>query len=252
MRTFLAAAVLLMIFSPAIFAQIDKQKSDTETIAEAQTFEKELIGALRKGDRDALEKMLGDGFVFIHSTGLLETRDEYLKNSASGNLALQRMEIQNFDQTWRVFEGVTVVRYERSVMRNAATNSENRLRNINVYVKTKNKGWQWVSGQSTRLPVRPKAAAIDAKLFDDYAGVYQIGADRTFVVTKENGALYGLTTGRRKAELVPSSENVFTLFDEENDPGFMQVAFERGANGKTSEAVLRLNNREVWRAKKAK
>ena len=244
------AIILLTVFSFAVFAQTNARNA--KLVAEAQAFEKELIGALRKGDRDALERMLGEGFIFIHSTGPLETREEYLKNSSSGNLLLQRTEFENFDETWRIFEGNTAIHYSRTVMRNKAANTENRLRNISVYVKTAAKGWQCVSGQSTKLPVRPKATAIDARLSDDYAGVYQISAERTFTVTKENDVLYGLTTGRSKFELVPTSDTTFVFFNENNDPGFLEAVFTRDASGKPTEVFLRSNGQETWRAKRVK
>ena len=248
------ALCLFSIFSIGVWAQPDEsfKSSEAKLLEEAKAFESKLVADLRMGDRATLEKMVDAGFVFIHSTGLLETRDQYLSNAAGGNLALQGRDFQRFDETWRVFEPNTVVRYSRTILRNPATNAENRLRNINVYIKTKDKGWQWVSGQSTKLPVRPKAFALDAKVLDESVGVYRIGGERTFTVTKENSALYGLTTGRRKVELVPSSETTFVLFDEENDPGFMETIFERGADGKITQVVLRLNGQQVWKAVKIK
>lgn len=252
MKRFFLTAVLTAVCAAFASAQgVEKTDSkDAALLAEARAFEKELVEVLRRGDRATLERMIGDGFVFIHSTGPVETRDEHIKNAGGGNLLLQRTEFENFDEAWRVYEGTTVVRYRRTVMRNRAANTENRLRNVNVYVKTAARGWQWVSGQSTRLPVRPKAAAIDAKAIENLTGVYRIDAGRTFTVTTENGALYGTTTGRLKAELVPVLETVFVLFNENNDAGHMTAAFTRDAVG-AAEVVLHLNGQEVWRAKKS-
>lgn len=80
--------ICLALFSINIFAQAtEKPKAaDAKTIAEVEAFENDLIQALRKGDRAALERMLAEGFVFIHSTGAIETREEYLKNAGGGNL----------------------------------------------------------------------------------------------------------------------------------------------------------------------
>ena len=245
------AIVLTTILSFVVDAQDAKPATeDSKLLTEAQAFQKELFETLRKGDRTALEKMIGDGFLFIHSTGMLETREEYLKNSAAGNLFAQRAEIETLEETWRVYEGPTVIRYARSVMRDKAANTEARMRYITVYIKTAAKGWQWVSGQSTKLPVRPKAAEINRKAYDHHAGIYQISAERTFTVTKENGALYALTTGRMKSELIPASETTFVLFNENNDPGYMVVTFTRGDGEKASEAVLQMNGQEVRRAKR--
>ena len=243
--------ILITIVCLVNYGQTNDQtsKPDGKLLEEARNFEKNLIEALRKSDRTALERMLADGFTFIHSTGYMETREEYLKNAGAGNLQLQRTELETLDETWRIFEGTTVIRYARSVMRNKAANTENRMRNIAVYVKTA-KGWQWVSGQSTKLPVRPKAATIDARVMEDYAGTYEIGGGRFFTVTRENGVLFGLTTGRLKTELIPASDTTFVLFNEENDPGYMVITFVRDSGGKVSEAVLHLNGQEVWRAKR--
>jgi ketosteroid isomerase-like protein len=242
-----------MIFSLGADAQTESQTAnpDAKILAEAQSFQKELVAALRKGDRAALERMIADDFVFIHSTGPLETKEEYIKNSAGGNLLIQRAEFEQLEEAWRLYEGNTAIRYARSVIRNRAINTENRLRHIGVYVKTAAKGWQWVSGQSTKLPVRPKAAA-DVKISDDYIGVYQINAERSFTVTKENGVLYGLTTGRLKSELIPVSNTAFVLFNENSDPGYVVVTFVRDSSGEASEVVMHLNGQEVWRAKKIK
>lgn len=247
----LLSFIFLTLFSLNNFAQATEttKAAEQKTIAEAEAFERDLISALRKGDRTSLERMLAEGFIFIHSTGGLETREEYLKNANGGNLLLQRTEFENLDTAWSVY-GDTAIRYGRTIMRNKAAGTENRMRNISVYVK-KDGRWLWASGQSTKLPVRPKAAQIDARLYGDYAGQYKIGGERTFTVTKENGVLFGLVTGRNKAELIPASETVFVWFNENNDVGFVEVVFVRGADGKTSEAFLRQNGQEMWRAKKS-
>ena len=241
--------VLLLVLSSTILGQ--SAISDAKLIEEARAFERELITALRNGSRESLERMVGEGFVFIHSTGPLETRDEYITNAAAGNLLAQRTEMENLDQTWRAFEGSTVIRYNRTVMRNKAAGTETRVRNIAVFVKTTSRGWQWVYGQSTRLPVRPKAAG-GAKMLDIDIGVYEIGSGRSFTVTKEKENFYGQTTGRLKMEIIPVSDTSLILFNEEIDPGYAEVVIVRGDDGKMNEIVYRLNGQQVWRAKKVK
>jgi hypothetical protein len=248
-RLFFAFSVIA-IAALLQYSQSTEQKPNpvSDLIKEATAFEIKLIESLRKGDRTALEQMIADGFVFIHSTGAMDTRDEYIRNASSGSLLMQRTEVERFDDSWRSY-GNTVIRYSRSVMRNPVVNTENRMRNIAVYVKSDGR-WQWASGQSTKLPIRPKSALIDARRYDDYVGQYQIGGGRTFTVTKENGVLFGLTTGRTKAEMIPSSENTFVFFNENSDFGFMEAVFNRDQSGKTAEVILRLNGQEVWRAKR--
>lgn len=249
-KLFLVLTLHILLASAAL-SQSTTQTSEAQILEEARAFEKELIQALRNGNRKTLEKMIGDGFVFIHSTGPIETRDGYIKNAVAGNLLVQRTEVENLEQTWRAFEGNTVIRYNRTVLRNKAADTETRVRNIAVFVKTAARGWQLVSGQSTRLPVRPKASG-GAKLQDADVGVYDIGAGRGFTVTKENGNFYGQTTGRLKMEIIPVSDTSLILFNEEIDPGYAEVIIVRGDDGRANEIVYRLNGQQVWRAKKSK
>ena len=240
MRYLFFTALGTLILSVTAFAQ-DKPVE----VSEAVVFEEKLIQALRKGDRVALEDMIADGFIFIHSTGPIETKKQYIESAAASSLAAQRMEMQRSDETWRVYNGNTAIHYAKTVMTNPVTGAQNRLRNISVFVKG-NGRWQIASGQSTKLPVRPKAGAVDKKLQDSYVGEYAIGPGRAFKVTNETGTLFGVTTGRSKFELVPRSENTFVLFNEDNDPGFFEVTFVKETAGMI--AVMRQNGQEIWRA----
>lgn len=241
--------LLSFVFTLGTFGQSGTSSPPSKLILEAQTFQKQVTDALKTGDGPALEKMLGEGFMFIHSTGYVEQRDEYIKNASSGRLHAQRVEIREHDVTWHAYAGNTVVRYDVTEMINNAKNAtESRMRFVFVFVKVPKKGWQWVSGQSTKLPVRPTPVALDAAVLDRYVGVYTIAPGRTFTVTKENGRLHSMTTGRSPAELIPSSETTFVLFNEDNDPGFMEASFSKADGGKSDEVVLRLNGLQIWRA----
>lgn len=247
---FITTLILLTLFSVAVSGQTNGSPAGTgiEILKGAQFFEEKMIEALRKGDLAALEKMLADEFIFIHSTGGIETRGQYLENLKA--TVSRNAESKNFETKWMVYSD-TAIRYSRSTIRYPNTGAETRLRNIAVYVKTPG-GWRWASGQSTKLPVHPAAAAVAPKIYDGYTGVYRIDADRVFIVTKENGALFGLVTGRNKAELIPASDENFVWFNENNDVGFVEVAFARGADGKAAEVLLRQNGMQMWRAKKEK
>jgi hypothetical protein len=134
-------------------------------------------------------------------------------------------------------------------MRNA--NFEFRMRNVAVYVKTGER-WLWVSGQSTKLPLRPKAATVNPQIFNSYLGQYEIGANRFLIVALEGDKLVSQTTGRPKLELIPKSETEFIRFSEENDYGNSEIVFVRDEKDKLLYAVYKSDGKEIWRAKKVK
>ena len=65
-------------------------------------------------------------------------------------------------------------------------------------------------GNNAELPWERKAITLDPKLFDRYAGVYQVG-ELEITFTNENGHFMTQGKGQPKAEMFPSAENVFFL-----------------------------------------
>jgi hypothetical protein len=57
---------------------------------------------------------------------------------------------------------------------------------------------------------RPRTAvAIDPRLYDRYAGLYQRGPNSIFTVTREDNRLFAQLTGQQKLELFPESDREF-------------------------------------------
>lgn len=218
------------------------------TEQEAKAFHAELTETLKRKDRAALERMLADGFFFVHSTGGLETRKQYLDRAAAGALASQRSEFNTLEEQWHVYDGRTALRMARG---SAQTPSgELILRSINVYVKVDGR-WQWASSQSTRLPSRPKAAAIDRGLYSGYAGRYEVSPERVLTVSQEGETLRALFTGFQPAELIPRSETEFAWFNPEVNTD-AQLLFVKDESGRVTHAVYRREGDEVWRAKRVR
>ena len=92
--------VITFVIAAAVIAsgQTNNQpaKQDGKTEQEIRTFHRELIEAHKRRDRAALERMITDGFIFIHSTGNWETRQEYIENAAAGTLMSQSAEFEDW------------------------------------------------------------------------------------------------------------------------------------------------------------
>lgn len=138
----------------------------------------------------------------------------------------------------------------RSARRTQSGDAELNFRGTDVLVSTGGQ-WRWVSVQSTRLPTRPKAAALGSGAARAVIGQYEISANRALMVTEEGGLLRAEGTGIRRVELIPRSETEFVWFDPESNVD-AQIVFIKGENGQVTHAVFRREGAEVWRSKKLK
>src|SRR5215510_2479622 len=133
MNRTIRAMTLLIVTAAIANSQVSKQapnpnpKTEQE---EVRAFHRELIEAHKKRDRAALERMIADGFIFIHSTGNWETRQEYIENAAAGALTSQgpKLEFEGLDEELRAYERHTAIVSGRSIIRDRGQNTENRLR----------------------------------------------------------------------------------------------------------------------------
>ncbi|MGH9768172.1 MAG: DUF4440 domain-containing protein [Blastocatellia bacterium] len=250
------AMTLVIAATVIVSGQTNNQppKQDDKTEQEVKAFRLDLREAHKRRDRAALERMIADDFIFIHSTGNWETRQEYIENAAAGALNSQRpgLEFEGVDEPIRVYEGHTAMVSGRGVVRDRSRNTENHGRGVDVFAKIAGR-WRWVLHQSTRLAPRPKGAAVDSRIYEAYVGQYEISAGRTFTVLKEGDGLRAQTTGRAPGELIPKSETEFIWFNPElNVPGVAEVTFIKDEAGKVTHAVFRRDGQEMWRAKKTK
>jgi len=162
----------------------------------------------------------------------------------------QRTETQVKEEQLRVYGDDTAVWTSRIVMRNKVEGSENNLQSTNVYVKSKGR-WQWVAGQSTRLPTRPPSVAIQPVLLKSNVGQYEMAGGRTLRVILEGDTLRAQMTGYRPAELVAKSETEFVWFNPEMNV-YSEVVFLPDASSQTTYAIFRREGVEIWRGKKVK
>jgi hypothetical protein len=212
---------------------------------EIAEFQKALITALKKGDRAQLERLIADGFTFVHSTGGLDTKKIYIDSIVTGAQAGRATDIERLDEHIEIFDGHTAVNTTRGIVRRAG--DETLLRSTHVYIK-RGDGWQWAGGQSTRLPSRPKATAtLTAELRRAYAGRYAINPDRVLTVREEGDLLKASLPGFREAELIPRTETELAWFNPELNIE-SQILFIRDETGIVTHAVYRRDGKDIWRA----
>jgi hypothetical protein len=250
MKLITLAAALIIFASFTVYGQMNEgnPKVEPKTEQELKALRREFFEAQKRGDRSALERLIADGFTFVHSTGVIENRKAYIDRTVAQ--ASRSPEIEFLDEQLRVYENGVAVWVSRAAVRAKGDSSESNFRSTDVVVKI-GKQWQWISVHSTRLPTRPTAAVVALETLRSYAGQYQISADRILTVTEEGGNLRGKVAGVRQSDLIPKSETEFVWFSPDSNVD-MRIIFTIDESGRVADALLRSDGKEVWRAKKLK
>ena len=84
------------------------------------------------------------------------------------------------------------------------------------------------------------AVKVDTKIYDSYAGQYELGPGYIITITQEGGKLMGEAPGQPKLELFPESETKFFL-----TAANIQIIFVRDQAGQTSGLILRQNGKDL-------
>ncbi len=85
-------------------------------------------------------------------------------------------------------------------------------------------------------PKERKEVTVDPKLFDGYAGIYQIVPNVAFTITRDGAHLFAQLTGQGKAEIFPEGERDY--FYKVVDA---QITFVTDGSGRATELILHQN-----------
>jgi len=145
MRVLLAIVIGVML-SVVGFAQTGKPEQ------QVMQAEKDRFAAMVKGDRAALEKLLADDLTYIHSTALLQTKDEFIKSVLAGNIDYVSIVPSESDAKVRI-NGTTATATGLAAV-NVIDNGNNRKIRIRYTTVYANRGGAWLlqNWQSTVIP----------------------------------------------------------------------------------------------------
>jgi tetratricopeptide (TPR) repeat protein len=90
------------------------------------------------------------------------------------------------------------------------------------------------------LTVDRKEVTLDPKLYDAYAGDYELAPNFVLTISNEDGKLMGQAPGQPKAELFPTSETEFFLKVVD-----AQITFVKNGDGKVTQLILHQNGRNM-------
>src|SRR5215468_8948597 len=83
-------------------------------------------------------------------------------------------------------------------------------------------------------------AKLDPKTLDAYVGEYQVGQGMTFSITREGDKLFAVAPNFGKNEMVPDSDNRFTI-----GMAGAQFTFSRNEKGEVSELTVEVNRQTI-------
>ena len=89
-------------------------------------------------------------------------------------------------------------------------------------------------------PKEHKAIQLDPKIFDAYAGEYQVVPGLSVVFSREGDKFFMQPTGQSKTEIFPESETDFFLAVAD-----VQITFVKDDKGEVHEAILHQTGRKL-------
>jgi CubicO group peptidase (beta-lactamase class C family) len=94
-------------------------------------------------------------------------------------------------------------------------------------------------GEKVILSSERKQIQVDAKVFDGYAGRYQLMANAIVTVTREGSHLFSQVNTQPKSEIFPEAENDYFMKDAD-----AQITFVTDGQGHATELILHQNGQD--------
>lgn len=153
MKTVTRTVCLLLAFAACAWAQgaggAKSPAAATKAEQEIRRVEERRFRAMTGVDTAELKEILADDLIYTHSSGVVDTKEQFIASLTSGrtkykSIDIEEMRVRLYGET-RVVNGRARVRVESQGRENNL-----HLRFMDVYVKRGGR-WQMVAWQSTRL-----------------------------------------------------------------------------------------------------
>ena len=135
-------AVLLLLISTTISAQSKQETAVSNAVEKLRT-------AMVTGERAALDAIAADQLSYGHSSGLIETKTQFVEKIASGQSDFVSIELKN--QTISISKNTAIVRHEL----HAVTNDNNKPGEVHLKIlliwQKQGKEWKLLARQAVRI-----------------------------------------------------------------------------------------------------
>ena len=244
MKRMLAIAGLVLAFLSVVAAQTP---SNNQTEQELRRLTREMSSSVLRGDKSLAERYLADTYIETDGNGNVATKAQILDNS-TGALAGMKPTIDLEDIQVRVYGNTAVVSFRPNFHFEAnGQKISNSYRTTDVWLRRDGR-WQLIAEHYSNIPAERVAAKVDPKIYDPYAGQYEMAHDYVITITREGDKLMDADPGiKKKLELLPESETSFFI---KGIAG--QTVFVRDEKGQVTHVIFRSPDGQEIKAKKIK
>lgn len=227
-----------MISPVFIFAQ--SQSSSTEE--ELKKITQQLLDAVAVGDKAVWERYLADTCLYSSEDGRTLTKSQLLEELRPlpegyiGKLRVANPQVRQYGDT-------AIITYDAmEELEIHGQKIKTRFHTTETYLKREGR-WQMIASQVLVVPSDLTPVELSPKLFDDYAGEYELAPRVTYTVSREGNKLFGQREGRGKEELFPESADRFFRKGVRG-----KRIFARDSRGRVIKMIDRRDNNDIiWK-----
>jgi ketosteroid isomerase-like protein len=239
-------AIAMLVFAGS-FVAAAQTSADKQAEQELLRITREMIDTSLRGDKSAFARYTADTYIETDINGAVATKTKILENFLTPPSSMKpTLEIQ--DVQVHVY-GDTAVMSSRDVYRAEANGQKltNSFRTTDVWLRRDGR-WQLIASHDSQIPPERVAVKVDPKIYDAYAGEYEIAPGLVFTVTRDGDKLMGQSTGEKKLhELQPQNETTFFI---KGDPDLN--IFVKDEKGQVTHMIFRSLDGQEIKAKKIK
>src|SRR5262245_36438053 len=233
----------LFVFAAASLLLQTSADSKATTEGAIATVEQRFDQAIEKRDRNELESVLADPFIFVHAGhGNVDSRSVFIENAVRG-LGLARQgphaQLSTFERILAVYGNSAIVTLRRRI-RFPDEQRDLWFRQSSVYVRD-GEVWKLAMGHGTLMYDGPITTST---LYGRYAGTYVLQDGRTLKMEWDGDSLIGTLPGGTRSQIFLKSPT------EEASERPNRLAFVLDKTGHPTTVRMMNGATEGWRAEK--
>lgn len=180
---------------------------------ELRRLEDEWLSSYLRGDKATFDRIVADDFTGTDESAKLrnKTQERELIQVPPASI---KTSLTNEDVRVRIYGNAAIVTGRIVVKTQLSGQAEIgfQSRFTDTFLK-RQEHWQVSARHYSRLPPERTVVKLDPKVYDEYAGQYELAPNFVLTITKEGDKLMSQATGQPKFELLPESEIGFFIKD---------------------------------------
>jgi hypothetical protein len=244
MQKILRCLILALLTAPAFThaQQADNPASDQAVIATMRA----IRAAGGAGDKQTWNRLVAVNCSFVEPSGIISSRASHEPRATSGPALDNKLELSNF--VVHTFGDTAVLTYRQDQTVKVGDNTTHSATRYTETYKRSGESWQMIFSAETPIPL-PSLIKVDSKVYDDYAGEYEIAPQLIGTVYRDGDRLMLMGTGwKTPYELLPVAPDTFVVKGMEQN----EIAFVRDQKGKVTHQSSKYRGQQQAMAKKIK